>query len=182
MVEFTSQDPHGFQLSAFLDHIRLGLGVDDTGAQRALDTAVVLFENWTGMLLRRTTVVQRADNHVPPFRAMYGPLIEGTTSVTKTDRTVDPAVVTDVTDSFYVMQDTHSYLCKLPSATVSYIRSSFVWTYDAGVTTVPPTARMAIHGIGALFYENRELANEARLETIPVGYRSIIETYRNGIL
>lgn len=182
MIEFTSQDAHTFVLADFLSHIRLANGVDNTVAQSCLDSAVVLFENWTGRLLRRTTVVQSADNHVPPFRAMYGPVVSGTTSVTKTDRSVDPFVSTDVTDSFYVANDTHTYLVKIPGSSVSYQRCSFTWQYDAGSTTFPASVKMAVHGIGALFYENRELANSMSLEQVPVAYRSIIESYRMGDL
>lgn len=182
MVEFTSQDAHNFQLSEFVDHIRLTLGVDDTGAQRSLDAAVVMFENWTGRLLRRTTVVQTADGHTPPFRAMYGPVLSGTTTVTKTDRSVDPAVSTDVTGSFFVAKDTHTYLQKLPSASVSYVRCGFAWQYDAGSTTYPMDIKLAVFGIAALVYENRELANGMPLEKVPVAYRSIIESHRMGDL
>lgn len=182
MVEFTSQDAHNFQLSEFLDHIRLTLGVDDTGAQRSLDAAVIMFENWTGRLLRRTTVVQSSDNHYPPFRAMYGPVLSATTTVNKIDRTVDPAVTTDVTDSFFVAKDTHTYLQKLPTASVSYVRCGFSWEYDAGSTTYPLDIKIAVFGIGALVYENRELANGIELHKVPVAYRSIIESYRMGDL
>lgn len=182
MVEFTSQDAHTFQLSEFLDHIRLVPGVDDTSAQRSLDAAVSMFETWTGRLLRRTTVVQTSDDHTPPFRAMYGPVLSGTTSVSKIDRTVDPAVTTDVTSSFFVAKDTHTYLRKLPSASVSYVRCGWSWQYDAGSTSFPMDIKLAVYGVGALFYENRELANEARLDKVPVAYRSIIESYRMGDL
>ncbi len=182
MVEFTSQAAHNFVLADFLDHIRLASGQDDSAAQRSLDASVVLFENWTGRLLRVTTVVQTADHHYPPFRAMYGPVLDGTTTVTKVDRSVDPAVSTDVTDSFFVAKDTHTYLYKLPTASVSYIRCGFAWQYNAGSTSYPAAVPMAVFGIGALLYENRELANSISLEKVPVAYRTIIETYRNGDL
>ena len=180
MIEFTSKNAHPFQLTEFLDHIRLVQGVDDTAAQRSLDAAVEAFENWTGLLTRRCTLLQTADNHTPPFRASYGPFIDATTTVTKIDRTVDPAVSTNVTDKFYIAKDTFYYLMKIPRASVSYTRCSFRWQYDAGSTSFPATVKMAIHGIGALFYENRELANECSLDKVPVAYRSIIESYRNG--
>jgi hypothetical protein len=182
MVEFTSQDAHNFQLSEFLDHIRLALGVDDPGAQRSLDGAVIMFENWTGRLLRRTTVVQSSDNHTPPFRAMYGPVLNATTTVNKIDRSVTPAVTTDVTDSFFVAKDTHTYLQKLPRASVSYLRCGWTWQYDAGDTAYPADIRLAVFGVGALVYENRELANGMPLDKVPVAYRSIIESYRMGDL
>ena len=180
MVEFSSQDAHNFQLSEFLDHIRLPLGVDDTGGQRSLDSAVVMFENWTGRLLRRTTVVQSSDNHTPPFRAMYGPVVDGTTTVNKIDRSVTPVVTTDVTASFYVAKDTHVYLQKLLRASVSYLRCGWTWQFDAGSTAYPADIRLAVFGVGALVYENRELANGMPLDKVPVAYRSIIESYRMG--
>ncbi len=182
MVEFTSQDAHNFQLSEFLDHIRLDLGVDDPGAQRSLDGAVIMFENWTGRLLRRTTVVQSSDNHTPPFRAMYGPIVNATTTVNKIDRSVDPAVTSDVTEKFFVAKDTHTYLQKLPGARISYLRCGWTWQYDAGSATYPADIRLAVFGIGALVYENRELANGMPLDKVPVAYRSIIESYRMGDL
>ncbi len=48
--------------------------------------------------------------------------------------------------------------------------------------TYPAAITMAVFGIGALLYENRELANSITLEKVPVAYRTIIETYRNGDL
>jgi|TARA_R100000084_G_scaffold838_1_gene542 uncharacterized phiE125 gp8 family phage protein len=182
MVEFTSQAAHNFALADFLDHIRLASGVDDDAAQRSLNASVVLFENWTGRLLRLTTVLQTSDNHTPPFRAMYGPVIDATTTVNKIDRSVTPSVTTDVTTSFYVAKDTHTYLQKLPRASVSYLRCGWEWQYDAGSTSYPAAITMAVFGIGALLYENRELANSITLEKVPVAYRTIIETYRNGDL
>ncbi len=182
MVEFTSKNPHTFQLTEFLDHIRLAQGVDDAAAQRSLDAAVEAFENWTGLLTRQCTILQTADNHVPPFRAMYGPVIDASTTVTKIDRTVDPPVSSDVTDKFYISKDTFYYLIKLPRARMSYVRCSYRWQYNAGSTAFPATVKMAIHGIAALFYENRELANECSLDKVPVAYRSLIESYRNGDL
>ncbi len=180
MIEFVSQDAHTFQLAEFLDHIRLSSGVDNAAAQRSLDAAVVAFENWTGLLTRECVIKQSHDNHVPPFRAMYGPVKNATTTVTKTDRTVTPATETVVTDSFYISKDAFYYLIKLPRASVSYTRCSFLWQYTAGSTSFPATVKMAVYGIAALFYENRELANECSLDKVPVAYRSIIESYRNG--
>ena len=180
MIEFISQDPHTFQLAEFLDHIRLSSGIDNAAAQRSLDAAVAAFENWTGLLTRESVILQSEDNHVPPFRAMYGPVKDATTKVTKIDRSVTPFVETSVTDSFYVSRDVFYYLLKIPRASVSYTRCSFRWQYTAGSTAFPATVKMAIYGIAALFYENRELANECSLEQVPVAYRSIIESYRNG--
>ncbi len=113
---------------------------------------------------------------------MYGPIVNATTTVNKIDRSVDPAVTSDVTEKFFVAKDTHTYLQKLPGARISYLRCGWTWQYDAGSATYPADIRLAVFGIGALVYENRELANGMPLDKVPVAYRSIIESYRMGDL
>ena len=182
MIQFLSQDPHDFQLSEFKDHLRLFTDEDDPAASRALDAAVVAFENWTGVLLRRTTVQQNADDFIPPFKAAYRPVLtDPPFTMVKTDISVDPFVDEDVTDSYFLALDLGGPVFRRrPRGKDNYRLSNYTLTYDAGSTAYSAPMKMCVFGIGALFYENRELANEARLEKVPVGYRTLIETYRDG--
>lgn len=180
MVEIISQDPHTFQLTEFLDHIRLAENVDNAAAQRSLDAAVLLVERWTGLLTRRTTLIQRTDFFNPPFRAMYGPVIAGTTTVNQTDIAVFPNVTTDVTDKFLVLKDQFWYLYKQPSESVEYFGKTYSWQYDAGSTSYPYALKLAVFMLGAHLYENREATTECKLEQTPIAFQSIIWTYWNG--
>lgn len=180
MVEIISQDPHTFQLTEFLDHIRLEENIDNAAAQRSLDTAVILVERWTGVYLRRTTVVQRTDFFNPPFRAMYGPVISGTTTVTQTDLTVYPNVSTDVTDKFLVLKDQFWYLYKQPSQSEDYFGKTYAWQYDAGSTSFPFPLKLAVFTLAAHLYENREATTEVTLEDTPTSFKSLVWTYWNG--
>lgn len=182
MIQFLSQDPHDFQLSEFKDHLRLFTDEDDPAASRALDAAVVAFENWTGILLRRTTVQQNADDFIPPFKASYRPVLENPPfAMTRTDLSRDPFESEDVTSDYYLSLDLGGPVFRRrPRAKDNYRLANYTLVYDAGSTAYSAPMKICVFGIGALFYENREMANEARLEKVPVGYRSLIETYRDG--
>lgn len=179
MIEFVSKAAHNFQLAEFADHIRLETTDDHPAAQRSLDAAVEAIEDWTGRLCRLCTVDQSEGYFIPPFRSAYYPVVDASTTVTRYDSELD--VSDDVTSYYYVLKSRGGYhLVPVVGSYLDTIRKTVTWRYQAGNTDVPANLKLAIFGVAAHFYENRELVNEAKLETVPIAYRSIIESYRNG--
>lgn len=181
MIEFVSKAAHQFQLSEFRDHLRLATTDDDPAAQRSLDAAVEAVESWTGRLVRACIVEQSEGYYVPPFRSAYYPVVSGTTTVTRYDS--ETGVSDDASSFYYVLKSRGGYhLVPVVGSYLDTIKKTLTWRYTAGTTDVPANLKLAVYGVAAHWYENRELVNEARLETVPIAYRSIIEDYRNGEL
>ena len=181
MIEFVSKADHPFQLAEFRDHIRLSTTDDDPAAQRSLDAAVEAVESWTGRLTRACIVDQSEGYFIPPFRAAYYPVVDATTTVTRYDSELDTS--DDVSSYYYVLKSRGGYhLVPVVGSYLDTIKKTVTWRYTAGNTDVPANLKLAIFGVAAHWFENRELVNEARLDTVPIAYRSIIEDYRNGEL
>ena len=181
MVELIAQSAHPFQLSAFKDHIRLEGTDDDPAAQRSLDAAVTQVERWTGYVTRSTTVQQTEGYYAPPFRAAYGPVSNGTTTVTRYDP--EENVTDDVSDSFWVSKCTGgTWLLPIPGKEIEKFKRQFTWQYTAAPLADIGDLQMAIFGFAALMFENREMASEMELHRVPIAYRTIIENYRRGEL
>jgi hypothetical protein len=107
--------------------------------------------------------------------------VDATTTVTRYDSELD--VSDNVSSYYYVLKSRGGYhLVPVVGSYLDTIKKTVTWRYTAGNTNVPANLKLAIFGVAAHWFENRELVNEARLDTVPIAYRSIIEDYRNGEL
>ncbi len=172
---------HPFTLADFKDHIRLETSDDDDQVQLTLDSAVRAVERWTGVMTRSADVVQECGYARPPFRAEVG-YISSLGTVTEVDLEDDST--TAVTSDF-VLINSHGW----PYAILrprKYLDKNKIyrWSYSvAAPSPMPDDLKICIFGIGATWYENREqIAQNINLSKLPIAYRSILESFRDGML
>jgi len=171
---------HQFQLSEFKDHIRLEITDDDPAAQRSLDAAVFAVEKWTGRLMRSGTVTQESGYYRPPFRAEVGsPTNIGT--ITEVDAAAE--TTTDVTSKFYLMTSAGWwYAAVRPDKSCEY-RKYYRWQYAVNTPDIEQDLKLCVFGLGANFYENREQVQQnINLSKLPIGYRSLLDNFRDGAM
>lgn len=169
-----------FTLDDFKDHIRLETTADDTHAQLTLDAALSAVERWTGRLLRSATVEQRVDTQMPPFRAEVAyPASLGTITHTRTE---DDEVSTCTSD-FYLARQHGWWYARLRPRTYQKRDGFYTWTYSVATPTISADLKICVFGIGATWYENREqVVQNMNLSKLPIAYRSILESWRDGML
>lgn len=169
-----------FTLADFKAHIRLETDDDDAQAQFILNAAMFAVERWTGRMLRSATVEQRTDNAMPPFRAEIAiPTSIGT--IIHTNAETD--ATTDVTSEFYLARMHGWWYACLRPRTYERRDGYYTWTYAASNPQLSDDLKICVFGIGATWYENREqVAQNINLSKLPIAYRSILESFRDGML
>lgn len=180
-----TQQPHPFTLAAFKRHLRLETSDDDTQVQLILDAAVTAVERWTGRVMSEAIIVQE-EYDAPPFRAALGD-IDQAVSLNVVHINLETGASTTVSDEFRVAS-LHGWQHLILKPREYHRRDGYYrWTYTAGPykydADVPKDLELCVYGIGATWYENREqVAQNINLSKLPIAYRSILETYRDGML
>ncbi len=172
---------HPFQVSEFRDHLRLEITDDDPAVARSLDAAVRAVERWTGVMTRTADVVQECGYAMPPFRAEVAyPTALGMVNQIN----LESDVTTDITSKMALISG-HGWVYAILRPR-HYVERNSIYRWSYSVTPIAPfpdDLKLCIYGIGASWYENREqIQQNINLTKLPIAYRSILESYRDGML
>ena len=173
-------------LQDFKDHLRLGTGFTDDGAQdallkRLLRAGIAAIESRISkMLIQRSFLYTIECWRDPGEQALPVAPVQSITSVTLVDRVGVPTVITPT--RYVLVRDTHRpklaaagvLLPNIPTDGTAEI--VFVAGFGAAWSTVPPDLRQAVMLLAAQYHEHR-LESDAGM--MPFGVTALIERWRN---
>ena len=173
-------------LQDFKDHLRLGTGFSDDGAQdallkRLLRAGIAAIESRISkMLIQRSFLYTIECWRDPGEQALPVAPVQSITSVTLVDRVGVPTVITPT--RYVLVRDTHRpklaaagvLLPNIPTDGTAEI--VFVAGFGAAWSTVPPDLRQAVMLLAAQYHEHR-LESDAGM--MPFGVTALIERWRN---
>ena len=173
-------------LQEFKDHLRLGTGFTDDGAQdallkRLLRAGIAAIESRISkMLIQRSFLYTIECWRDPGEQALPVAPVQSITSVTLVDRVGVPTVITPT--RYVLVRDTHRpklaaagvLLPNIPTDGTAEI--VFVAGFGAAWSTVPPDLRQAVMLLAAQYHEHR-LESDAGM--MPFGVTALIERWRN---
>ena len=173
-------------LQEFKDHLRLGTGFTDDGAQdalfkRLLRAGIAAIESRISkMLIQRSFLYTIECWRDPGEQALPVAPVQAITSVTLVDVVGVPTVITPT--RYVLVRDTHRpklaaagvLLPNIPTDGTAEI--VFVAGFGAAWSTVPPDLRQAVMLLAAQYHEHR-LESDAGM--MPFGVTALIERWRN---
>ena len=173
-------------LQDFKDHLRLGTGFSDDGAQdallkRLLRAGIAAIESRISkMLIQRSFLYTIECWRDPGEQALPVAPVQSITSVTLVDRVGVPTVITPT--RYVLVRDTHRpklaaagvLLPNIPTDGTAEI--VFVAGFGVAWSAVPPDLRQAVMLLAAQYHEHR-LESDAGL--MPFGVTALIERWRN---
>ena len=173
-------------LQDFKDHLRLGTGFSDDGAQdallkRLLRAGIAAIESRISkMLIQRSFLYTIECWRDPGEQALPVAPVQSITSVTLVDRVGVPTVITPT--RYVLVRDTHRP--KLAAAGVllpniptdGTVEIVFVAGFGVAWSAVPPDLRQAVMLLAAQYHEHR-LESDAGM--MPFGVTALIERWRN---
>lgn len=187
LTELTTPSVASYPLAAFKDHLHLGSGFIDDGAQDALleaylGTAIATIEGRTGkVLLERdysweiTTwyATNRQGLPVSPVSAVSSVAL---VAMDGTETIIDPAKYALRKDDFRP-ELIANCLPHIPAN--STVRIVFTAGYGAAWSDVPVDIAHAVMILAAGFYANRGDCAESGEAAMPFGVQAILERYRS---
>ena len=173
-------------LQEFKDHLRLGTGFTDDGAQdallkRLLRAGIAAIESRISkMLIQRSFLYTIECWRDPGEQALPVAPVQSITSVTLVDVVGVPTVITPT--RYVLVRDTHRpklaaagvLLPNIPTDGTAEI--VFVAGFGAAWSAVPPDLRQAVMLLAAQYHEHR-LESDAGV--MPFGVTALIERWRN---
>lgn len=173
-------------LQDFKDHLRLGTGFSDDGAQdallkRLLRAGIAAIESRISkMLIQRSFLYTIECWRDPGEQALPVAPVQSITSVTLVDRVGVPTVITPT--RYVLVRDTHRpklaaagvLLPNIPTDGTAEI--VFVAGFGVAWSAVPPDLRQAVMLLAAQYHEHR-LESDAGM--MPFGVTALIERWRN---
>lgn len=169
-------------LAELCNHLKIGVGTDDTQASAALAAAHAHAEHYTGTAIG-AQVRELALDAFPAEGGIRlpGGLVTGITSVIYTDLL---GAATTLDSGAYVLDDYQTPAWLLPAVDTEWpdtldVANAVKIRYACGLNAVDAAVKYALLLGAGHFYENREAVAAGSLAELPLGLRALLDTVRD---